>query len=81
MLRIKIMAVLSEGGSEPHTIRILIQKYKNLNNFPKTGPMELIFESDLDIMKGWQKFDVILTWRSLQGQVYQYFVCVALVDS
>ena len=43
MLRNKIMAVLSEGGSESNTNPIQMQKYENAYNFPKTGPMEFIF--------------------------------------
>ena len=43
MPRKKIMAVLSEGGSESNTNPIQMQKYENVDNFPKTGPMEFIF--------------------------------------
>ena len=32
------LAVLSEGGSECHTNPIQMQKYENVDNFPKTGP-------------------------------------------
>ena len=49
MLRNKIMAVLSEGGSESNTNPIQMQKYENVDNFPKTGPMEFIFGPQLDI--------------------------------
>ena len=51
MLRRKIMAVLLEGGSESHTNPIHMQKYENVDNFPKTGPMEFIFGPQLDIDK------------------------------
>ena len=45
------MTVLSEGGSESHTNPIHLQKYENVDNFPKTGPMEFIFGPQLDIDK------------------------------
>ena len=51
MPRKKIMAVLSEGGSESNTNPIQMQKYENVDNFPKTGPMEFIFGPQLDIDK------------------------------
>ena len=43
MLRKKIMAIFSKGGSGSHTNPIEMQKYENADNFPKTGPMEFIF--------------------------------------
>ena len=49
MLRKKIMAVLSEGGSECIGNPIQIQKYVNGDNSPKNGSMEFIFGPDLDI--------------------------------
>ena len=47
MPRKKIMAVLSEGGSESNTNPIQMQKYENVDNFPKTCPMEFTFGSEL----------------------------------
>ena len=38
MLRRKIMAVLSEEGSECIGNPIQTQKYENLDNLPKNGP-------------------------------------------
>ena len=49
MPRKKIMTVLSEGGSESNTNPIQMQKYENVDNFPKNGPMEFIFGPQLDI--------------------------------
>ena len=49
VIKMKIMVVLSEGGSESHTNPIQMQKYENVDNFPKTGPMEFIFGPELDI--------------------------------
>ena len=38
-----IMAVLLKGGSESNANPIQMQTYENVDNFPKTGPMEFIF--------------------------------------
>ena len=37
------MAVLSEGGNKCKGNPIQMQKYENGDNFPKNGPIELIF--------------------------------------
>ena len=43
------MAVLSKGGSECIGNPIQIQKYENVDNLPKSGPIEVIFGPELDI--------------------------------
>ena len=49
MLRRITIAVLSKCGSECKENPLQMQKFQNIDNFPKTGLMEFIFRPELDI--------------------------------
>ena len=49
MLRKEIMTVLPEEGSECIGNPMEIKKYGNVDNLPKTDPLEFIFGPQLDI--------------------------------